>query len=207
MPHPYNTLTTQALAHGVKAKSLFTITPGSEQVRATIERDGQSDALSQIGGMVLANACGPCIGQWNRQDVAKGTPNSIITSYNRNFTSRNDGNPKTHAFVASPDVVTAMILAGRLDFNPMTDSLKDKDGNDFKLSPPVGDELPARGFDAGEDTYQAPPGSGENLSVDVDVNSDRLQLLEPFDRWDGKDLENMEVGGGEVEVLCVCVCV
>jgi len=183
----------QALDHGIKAKSLFTITPGSEQIRATIERDGQSKVLSDIGGMVLANACGPCIGQWNRQDVPKGTPNSIITSYNRNFTSRNDGNPQTHAFVASPDVVTAMILGGRLDFNPMTDTLTGADGKEFKLEPPTGDELPSRGFDAGENTYQAPPASGEDLSVDVDRESDRLQLLEPFDRWDGKDLENMEV--------------
>ncbi|EDQ87748.1 uncharacterized protein MONBRDRAFT_37734 [Monosiga brevicollis MX1] len=183
----------QALDHGVKAKSAFTITPGSEQIRATITRDGQADTLTKIGGLVLANACGPCIGQWDRQDVPKGTPNSIITSYNRNFTSRNDGNPQTHAFVASPDIVTAMVLAGRLDFNPLTDSLTGANGEEFKLEPPSGDELPSRGFDAGEDTYQAPPSDRSGVSVDVDPSSDRLQLLEPFTKWDGKDIEDMEV--------------
>jgi len=183
----------QALNKGVKARSLFTITPGSEQIRATIERDGQSKVLSDIGGVVLANACGPCIGQWKRQDVPKGTPNSIITSYNRNFTSRNDGNPKTHAFVASPDIVTAMVLAGRLDFNPMTDTIQGADGKPFKLQPPTGDELPARGFDAGEDTYQAPPPKSDTVKVEVDPKSDRLHLLSAFPRWDGKDLTDMEV--------------
>lgn len=182
----------QAVEHGVKAQSQFTITPGSEQIRATIARDGQSEVLSSIGGVVLANACGPCIGQWSREDVPKGTPNSIITSYNRNFTSRNDGNPQTHAFVASPDIVTAMVLGGRLDFNPLTDELDGKDGP-FKLQPPTGDELPSRGFDAGEETYQAPPSDGQDLEVAVDPNSDRLQLLDPFPAWDGKDIKDMEV--------------
>eukprot|EP00730_Choanoeca_flexa_P006132 TRINITY_DN12090_c0_g1_i3.p1 TRINITY_DN12090_c0_g1~~TRINITY_DN12090_c0_g1_i3.p1 ORF type:complete len:775 (+),score=240.44 TRINITY_DN12090_c0_g1_i3:60-2384(+) len=183
----------QALDHGIKAKSGFTITPGSEQIRATIARDGQSDTLKQIGGLVLANACGPCIGQWEREDVPKGTPNSIITSYNRNFTSRNDGNPETHAFVASPDIVTAMVLAGRLDFNPLTDSLVGADGEEFKLNPPSGDELPSRGFDEGENTYQAPPANPESVTVDVSPTSDRLQLLEPFKAWDGNNYEDLEV--------------
>ena len=159
----------QAVSNGVKCKSLFTITPGSEQIRATIERDGIAKTLSDAGGLVLANACGPCIGQWNRTDKKKGEKNSIITSYNRNFTSRNDANPATHAFVASPEVspcflrhvgdvlqiVTAMVLAGRLDFNPVTDELVGSNGNKFKLNLPSGDELPARGFDPGQDTYQA----------------------------------------------------
>ena len=122
----------QAVDNGITAKAKFTITPGSEQIRATITRDGQAEVLSKIGGVVLANACGPCIGQWARDDVPKGTPNSIITSYNRNFTSRNDGNPQTHAFVASPDIVTAMVLAGRLDFNPVTDELEGANGK-FKV--------------------------------------------------------------------------
>jgi aconitate hydratase len=144
----------EALAHGVKCKSLFTITPGSEQIRATIERDGIAKTLRDAGGLVLANACGPCIGQWNRTDKKKGEANSIVTSYNRNFTARNDSNPATHAFVASPEIVTAMVIAGRIDFNPMTDSLIGADGKSFKLSDPNAAELPARGFDAGEDTYQ-----------------------------------------------------
>ncbi|KAJ5730750.1 Aconitate hydratase [Penicillium malachiteum] len=131
-----------ALDHGLKSKSLFTITPGSEQIRATIERDGQLATLEEYGGVILANACGPCIGQWDRKDVKKGDANSIISSYNRNFTGRNDANPATHAFVASPDLVVAMTVAGSLNFNPLTDSLKDKDGNDFMLKPPTGDGLP-----------------------------------------------------------------
>lgn len=178
----------QALDKGVKAKSLYTITPGSEQIRATITRDGQAEVLSQVGGMVLANACGPCIGQWDRTDVEKGEKNSIITSYNRNFTARNDANPATHAFVASPEIVTAMVLAGRLDFNPEVDMLTAADGSEFKLESPYGDELPAAGFDAGEDTFQAPPADGSGLAVDVDPTSDRLQLLDPFSKWDGEDI-------------------
>eukprot|EP00117_Sycon_ciliatum_P044563 scpid31809/ scgid32131/ Aconitate hydratase, mitochondrial; Citrate hydro-lyase len=183
----------QALSKGVKAKSGFTITPGSEQIRATISRDGLDAPLKEIGGQVLANACGPCIGQWNRQDIVKGEKNTIVTSYNRNFTGRNDANPATHAFVTSPELVTAMVLGGRLDFNPQTDSLTAADGSQFKLDSPYGDELPERGFDRGEDTYEAPPASGESLRVDVDPASDRLQLLNPFDRWNGKDLEDMVI--------------
>ncbi|PAA74493.1 hypothetical protein BOX15_Mlig018092g2, partial [Macrostomum lignano] len=186
-------LARQASSRGVKAKSKFVITPGSEQIRATIERDGQAKALADIGGIVLANACGPCIGQWDRQDVPKGSKNTIVNSYNRNFTGRNDANPATHSFVTSPEMVTALSLAGRLDFNPLTDSLTDASGAKFKLEPPQGDALPNKGFDPGQDTYQAPPADGNQLQVDVDPKSDRLQLLEPFNRWDGKDLDDMLV--------------
>lgn len=183
----------QAIDKGIKAKSIFTVTPGSEQVRATIERDGIAEKLRAIGGIVLANACGPCIGQWDRQDVKKGEKNTIVSSYNRNFTGRNDANPQTHAFVTSPDLVTAMVLSGDLRFNPLTDSLTGSDGSKFKLEAPVGDYLPERGFDPGEDTYQEPPKDGSALKVDVDPKSTRLQLLEPFQNWDGKDLVDMPV--------------
>ncbi|EGC34887.1 aconitate hydratase [Dictyostelium purpureum] len=183
----------QALDKGVKAKAKFTITPGSEQIRATIERDGQMKTLEEVGGVVLANACGPCIGQWKREDVPKGEKNSIITSYNRNFTGRNDSNVNTHAFVASPEIVTALTIAGDLTFNPTTDFLVDKDGNKFKLQPPTGDELPSRGFDAGENTYQPPSKDGSSVVVDVDPSSARLQLLEPFKPWNGKDYTDMQV--------------
>ncbi|KAK3629700.1 Aconitate hydratase mitochondrial [Elasticomyces elasticus] len=182
-----------ALDHGVKAKAAFTVTPGSEQIRATIERDGQMKTLEDFGGMVLANACGPCIGQWDRRDVKKGEANSIISSYNRNFTGRNDANPATHAFVTSPDLVVAMTIAGTLNFNPLTDTLKDKDGNDFKLSPPTGNALPPRGYDPGQDTYQAPPEDRTSINVQVSPTSDRLQILEPFDAWDGKDATDLPI--------------
>ncbi|CEH13783.1 aconitate hydratase [Ceraceosorus bombacis] len=183
----------EAAAHGLKVKSQFTITPGSEQIRATIERDGQMQTLSDAGGVVLANACGPCIGQWDRQDVKKGEKNSIITSYNRNFTGRNDANPATHAFVASPDLVTAMAFAGSLTFNPLTDSLKGADGKEFKFSDPTGKELPPRGYDPGEETFQAPPEDRASVEVAIDPKSDRLQFLDAFAPWDGKDPEGLPV--------------
>lgn len=183
----------QGLDNGLKSKSIFNITPGSEQVRATIARDGILDTFTESGGTVLANACGPCIGQWNRSDVPKGTPNSIITSFNRNFSMRNDGNPQTHAFVASPEIVTAMSLAGSIEFNPATDTLVGGDGSEFKLRAPSGDELPARGFDPGEDTYQPPVDDGAGLEVVVASDSERLALLEPFDAWDGKDYVDMPI--------------
>lgn len=183
----------QAIAHGLKAKSDFTVTPGSEQIRATIQRDGQAEILEKFGGTVLANACGPCIGQWNRQDTKKGEVNTIVTSYNRNFVGRNDANPKTHAFVASPEIVTALSIAGRLDFNPLVDELTGSDGKKFKLDPPSGEELPTRGFDPGQDTYQPPVEDGSKVVVNVNPKSDRLQLLEPFKRWDGKDLQDLLV--------------
>lgn len=177
-----------ALAHGVKPKAAFTVTPGSEQIRATIARDGQLETFEEFGGIVLANACGPCIGQWDRRDVKKGVPNTIVSSYNRNFTGRNDGNPATHAFVASPDLVVALTIAGTLNFNPLTDKLKDKDGNEFLLSPPPQTNgLPDGGYDPGVDTYQAPPADRSQVQVAVAPTSDRLQLLSPFTPWDGKD--------------------
>ncbi|KAI1003514.1 Aconitate hydratase [Podosphaera aphanis] len=182
-----------ALNHGIKAKSLFTVTPGSEQIRATIERDGQLQTFEEFGGMVLANACGPCIGQWDRQDVKKGTPNSILSSYNRNFTGRNDANPATHSFVTSPDLVVALTIAGSLHFNPLTDKLKDKDGNEFLLSPPSGEGLPSKGYNPGQETYQAPPESRDAVPVKVSPTSDRLQILEPFKPWNGKDALDMPI--------------
>ncbi|OJJ82786.1 aconitate hydratase ACO1 [Aspergillus glaucus CBS 516.65] len=182
-----------ALDHGVKSKSLFTVTPGSEQIRATIERDGQLQTLEEFGGVILANACGPCIGQWDRKDVKKGEPNSIISSYNRNFTGRNDANPATHAFVTSPDLVVAMTIAGTLKFNPLTDTLKDKDGKEFMLKAPTGEGLPAQGYDPGRDTYQAPPADRESINVAVSPQSDRLQLLAGFKAWDGKDATNLPI--------------
>ncbi|KAF2758264.1 aconitate hydratase [Pseudovirgaria hyperparasitica] len=182
-----------AMAHGIKSKAVFTVTPGSEQIRATIERDGQLKTFEEFGGMVLANACGPCIGQWDRRDVKKGEANSIISSYNRNFTGRNDANPATHAFVTSPDLVVAMSIAGTLKFNPLTDTLKDKDGKDFKLKAPTGDGLPSRGYDPGQDTYQAPPKDRSSVSVAVSPTSDRLQILEPFEPWNGKDATDLPI--------------
>uniref|UniRef100_A0A069DWY8 Aconitate hydratase, mitochondrial n=1 Tax=Panstrongylus megistus TaxID=65343 RepID=A0A069DWY8_9HEMI len=181
----------EALKHGVKSATPFNVTPGSEQVRATIERDGIAETLRQFGGTVLANACGPCIGQWDRKDVKKGEKNTIVNSYNRNFTGRNDANPATHAFVTSPELVTALAIKGSLDFDPRRDTVKGADGKEFKLSDPFGDELPSRGFDPGVDTYQAPPPEGSKINVQVDSKSNRLQLLSPFDKWDGKDLEDM----------------
>ncbi|KAB8204296.1 aconitate hydratase mitochondrial [Aspergillus parasiticus SU-1] len=182
-----------ALDHGLKSKSLFTITPGSEQIRATIERDGQLQTLEEYGGVILANACGPCIGQWDRKDVKKGEANSIISSYNRNFTGRNDANPATHSFVTSPDLVVAMTVAGTLKFNPLTDTLKDKDGKEFKLKPPTGEGLPAKGYDPGRNTYQAPPADRSTVNVAVSPTSDRLQVLQGFQAWDGKDATNIPI--------------
>ncbi|EFY92410.1 Aconitate hydratase mitochondrial, variant 2 [Metarhizium acridum] len=182
-----------ALDHGLKAKAAFTVTPGSEQIRATIERDGQLKTFEEFGGMVLANACGPCIGQWDRRDVKKGEANSIVSSYNRNFTGRNDGNPATHSFVTSPDLVVALTIAGSLHFNPLTDKLKDKDGNEFLLKPPTGDGLPVRGYDPGNDTYQAPPKDRVGVTVQVSPSSDRLQVLQPFEAWDGKDAKDIPI--------------
>lgn len=182
-----------AMAHGLKAKSAFFVTPGSEQIRATIARDGQLQTFEEYGGVVLANACGPCIGQWDRRDVKKGDANSIISSYNRNFTGRNDGNPATHSFVTSPDLVVAMTVAGSLSFNPLTDKLKDKDGKEFSLKAPTGDGLPTRGYDPGMDTYQAPPADRSTVQVQVSPSSDRLQVLQPFNEWDGKDYNDVPI--------------
>uniref|UniRef100_A0A671M7M6 Aconitate hydratase, mitochondrial n=1 Tax=Sinocyclocheilus anshuiensis TaxID=1608454 RepID=A0A671M7M6_9TELE len=186
-------LAKQALDKGLKCKAQFTVTPGSEQIRATIERDGYAKVLRDVGGVVLANACGPCIGQWDRRDVKKGEKNTIVTSFNRNFTARNDANPATHAFVTSPEIVTALAIAGTLKFNPEIDFLTAPNGEKFKLVPPTGDELPARDFDPGQDTYQHPPADGLGLKVDVNPQSNRLQLLEPFDKWNGNNLEDLRV--------------
>jgi aconitate hydratase len=184
----------QAVEKGVKAQTEFMVTPGSEQVRATIERDGQLETFTRMGGVVLANACGPCIGQWQRDDMAEGETNSIITSYNRNFRKRNDGNANTLAFIGSPEIVTAMALAGRLDFNPLSDSLTAADGSQFKLEAPVGDELPSRGFDPGDTGYfVAPTANAEAVEVKVTPDSKRLQLLEPFAPWDGEDFKDLFV--------------
>ncbi len=183
----------QATAHGLKARTKLLITPGSEQVRATIERDGLLDDLEAIGGEVLANACGPCIGQWARPDMSPDTVNTIVNSYNRNFPKRNDGSAKTLSFVTSPDTVIAMALAGRLDFDPRTDSLTTESGEEIRLDPPVGETLPQRGYDPGNDTYQAPPEDGTDVEVVVSPDSDRLQLLRPFEPWDGNDFVELPI--------------
>lgn len=183
----------QALDHGLKTAIPFMVTPGSEQIRATIARDGQMATFQKAGATVLANACGPCIGQWDRKDVKQGEKNSIITSYNRNFRSRNDSNPATHAFVASPEIVTALAFAGRLTFDPEVDTLTDSQGKPFRFKSPFGQELPARNFDPGQDTFQAPPKDASSVKVEVSPTSDRLQLLQPFDAWNGKDLEGAKI--------------
>ena len=183
----------QALAKGIKAKGQYTITPGSEQVRATIERDGQLKTLTDIGGVILANACGPCIGMWKRMDIKTGERNTIITSFNRNFAKRNDGNPETLAFVASPEITTALAIAGSLSFNPITDELVNEKGEKVKLDVPSGEELPPRGFDEGSAGFVAPAEDGSKVEVKVDPKSDRLQLLTSFTTWDGKDLVDIPV--------------
>ena len=183
----------QALAHGVKAKSTLWVTPGSEQVEATIDRDGQMATLRELGATVLANACGPCIGQWQREDVESGTRNSIVTSFNRNFAKRADGNPQTHAFIGSPEIVVAYALAGRLTFNPLTDEIM-RNGTRFKLEPPaVAPEVPPDGFVFKAEGYVAPPADRTAVTVQVQEGSKRLQLLEPFPAWDGGDFERLPV--------------
>ncbi|CAB4561592.1 unannotated protein [freshwater metagenome] len=179
--------------NGLSTKTPLLVTPGSEQVRATIERDGLLADLEQIGATVLANACGPCIGQWSRSDVEEGTENIIITSYNRNFPKRNDGLASTLAFVTSPETVVAMALSGRVDFDPTTDSLTNAAGEQVTIPVPVGVELPPKGFTAGENTFIAPPADSSKVVVKVSPTSDRLQLLEPFDKWDGNDFLNLPI--------------
>jgi aconitate hydratase len=184
----------QARAHGVKAAVPFLVTPGSEQVRATIERDGQMQSLLAINGTVLANACGPCIGQWRRAKEVSTVPNTIVTSYNRNFPARNDGQPTTMNFIGSPEIVTAMALAGRLSFNPLTDTLTGTDGRPFRLEPPkVAPEVPAKNFARGEATYIAPPKDGSRVELKVRPDSERLQLMQPWPAWDGRDFVDMPV--------------
>ncbi len=178
----------QAVDKKVKAKSEFTITPGSEQVRATIERDGFIDLFEEMGAKVFANACGPCIGQWARAGAEDQKKNTIVHSFNRNFAKRADGNPNTHAFVGSPELVTAMALAGDLRFNPITDYLKDENGNKVKLEPPFGDELPKSGFTVDDRGFIAPSDDGSSINIDISPESERLQLLTPFEPWDGKNI-------------------
>ena len=184
-------LAQQAVDKDLQVQSEYTVTPGSELVRFTIERDGFLNTFEKIGGTVLANACGPCIGQWARHGADKKEKNSIVTSFNRNFAKRNDGNPNTHAFVASPEITTALAIAGKLSFNPLTDTLTNTKGEQVKLDEPSGLELPTKGFAVEDAGYQAPAEDGDSVQVIVSPDSDRLQLLEPFKPWNGQDLTNM----------------
>jgi aconitate hydratase len=177
----------QAAAKGLRAKTELLITPGSEQIRATIERDGLLADLEAIGATVLANACGPCIGQWERAKEITDTTNTIVNSFNRNFPKRNDGSANTLSFVTSPETVVALALSGRLDFDPTTDTLTNADGVEVLLDPPVGEVLPSKGYDPGVDTFTAPPEDGSGVEVVVSPTSDRLMLLPPFEPWDGND--------------------
>jgi aconitate hydratase len=183
----------QAKTKKLKVKAEFTVTPGSEQVRYTAERDGLLATFNEIGGVVLANACGPCIGQWKRHNIENNPKNSIITSFNRNFAKRTDGNPNTHGFVASPEIVTAFTLAGDLTFNPMTDTLVNEEGQAVKLDEPQGIELPTKGFAVQDAGYQAPAADGSTVQISVDPGSKRLQLLEPFKPWEGTDLKGLRL--------------
>lgn len=186
-------LAKQVSEKGLKLKSEFTITPGSEQVRYTIDRDGFLDVFEKIGATVFANACGPCIGMWERVGAEKAERNTIVHSFNRNFAKRADGNPNTMAFVASPELVTALAIAGDLNFNPLTDTLTNDKGEQVKLDPPVGDELPLRGFAVEDAGYQAPAEDGSKVQVDVKSDSKRLQLLAPFAPWEGTDLKGLKL--------------
>ena len=186
-------IASQATEHGIKAKAEFTITPGSEQVRFTVDRDGYLNIFEKMGGVVLANACGPCIGQWARHSNDPNRKNSIVTSYNRNFAKRNDGNPNTHAFVASPELTTALTIAGSLTFNPLTDYLTNDKGEKIKLQEPQGIEMPLKGFAVDDSGYQSPAADGSGIEVLVSPTSDRLQILEPFSAWEGKDLNDLRL--------------
>jgi aconitate hydratase len=184
----------QAKLKGIKAKIPLLVTPGSEQIRATIERDGQMDSLKAIGATVLANACGPCIGQWSRPELKKGEPNTIVTSYNRNFPGRNDGRRETMNFIGSPELVIALALGGRLSFNPLKDSLIAPDGSKFKLQPPpIAPEVPSNGFKNEEGIYIPPSKNPDSVEVIINKNSNRLQKLEPFVKWNGNDFEDLPV--------------
>jgi aconitate hydratase len=186
-------LAKQAADKGIKPKAKFTITPGSEQVRFTIERDGFIKIFDQIGANVFANACGPCIGQWSREGADRKEKNTIIHSFNRNFASRQDGNPNTHAFVASPEIVTALAIAGRLDFNPLTDTLTNEKGEQVKLDEPSGFELPPNGFAVEDAGYQAPAEDGSSVEIFVKPDSERLQLLAGFAPFEGTDLKGLKL--------------
>ncbi len=186
-------LAEQAVAKNLKAKAQYTITPGSELVRYTIERDGYINTFNKIGGTVFANACGPCIGMWAREGADKKEKNTIIHSFNRNFAARQDGNPNTFAFVGSPEIVTALAIAGDLTFNPLTDTLTNENGEQVKLDPPSGYELPTKGFDVEDAGYQAPAENGSDVQVVVAPESQRLQLLETFPAWENTDLKGLKL--------------
>jgi len=183
----------QVSSKNLKSKSEYLINPGSEQIRYTIKRDGFLDVFDQIGAKVFTNACGPCIGMWDRMGAEKQEKNTIIHSFNRNFAKRADGNPNTYAFVASPELVTAMAIAGDLTFNPLTDTLTNENGEQVKLDAPFGDELPTKGFAVDDPGYQAPAADGSNVTVNVSPTSDRLQLLDPFAAWEGVDLKGLKL--------------
>ena len=183
----------QGLKAGLKAKTSFLVTPGSERIYNTMIRDGFMKTFEDMGATVLANACGPCIGQWKRSDIQPKESNSIISSYNRNFPGRNDGNAETLSFLSSPEIVTAMAFAGTLDFNPVSGMLTAKDGTKIKFEPPRGQELPAKGFAKGEEGYEAPAEEGDKIQVEIPPTSERLQLLKPFPRWDGKDFAKLPI--------------
>jgi len=178
----------QAVAHGIQPVAEFGINPGSEQIRFTIERDGIIETFEKMGTKIFTNACGPCIGQWDRAGADEGKKNTIVHSFNRNFSKRADGNPNTHAFVTSPEMVAALAISGRLDFNPLTDTLLNDKGEAVKFNPPKGDELPKKGFAVDDNGFQAPAADGSGVQVAVSETSDRLQLLAPFEAWDGKNI-------------------
>ncbi len=184
----------QAKSHGINVKIPLLVTPGSEQIRATIERDGQMQTLNEIGATVLANACGPCIGQWSRPEIKPGEPNTIVTSFNRNFPGRNDGRRETMAFMGSPELIVALALGGRLSFNPLKDTLKGPDGKEFKLEPPrKAPEVPSKGFSNIKEIYVPPSTNPDEIQVVINPSSGRLQQLEPFSKWDGKDFIELPV--------------
>jgi aconitate hydratase len=186
-------IATQALKAGLKAKTPFLVTPGSERIYQTIKRDGIMSTFEQIGGTVLANACGPCIGQWKRSDVGTNEVNTIVSSFNRNFPGRNDGSAATMSFLTSPEIVTAMAFAGTLEFDPVNGTIPGPDGRPFRFTAPEGEELPARGFAKGEEGFEAPAADGERVEVQIPPDSERLQLLQPFPRWDGRDFTQVPI--------------
>jgi aconitate hydratase len=181
----------QGTKAGLKAKTPFMVTPGSERVFQTIKRDGVVAAFDRMGATLLANACGPCIGQWKRSDVGREETNTIVSSFNRNFPGRNDGSAATLSFLTSPEIVTALAFAGTLDFDPVHGTLTGPDGKQFRFTPPEGEELPRDGFLRGEEGYEAPAEDGDRVEVEIPAGSERLQLLQPFPRWDGKDFDRL----------------
>jgi aconitate hydratase len=183
----------QGIEAGLRARTPFLVTPGSERVYRTIKRDGIMGTFERMGGTVLANACGPCIGQWKRSDVGREEANTIVSSFNRNFPGRNDGSAATLSFLTSPEIVTALAFAGTLEFDPVRDTLPGPDGRPFRFTPPEGEELPREGFARGEEGYEAPAEDADAVQVEIAANSERLQLLQPFPRWDGRDFERLPI--------------